>query len=63
MKERLHIMVDEKTAKELDKIKNITGASKSVVIDRILTKCMADLKKINYDYSKFIANYIINDGN
>ena len=61
MKERLHIMVDSKTAKELDKIKNITGSSKSVIIDRIITKGMVDLKKMNYDYSKFIANYIINE--
>lgn len=54
MKKAIHIRMENETIEELNKIANKTKVAKSVIIDMILQDGLEQIKKLNYNFTKFI---------
>ena len=61
MKKDIHVTITDDNLEELKKISKITQYSSSKILNSIVSVGLKDIKKMNGDYSKFLAKYIINE--
>lgn len=61
MKVKQNFSLDSETLQELKKLSDIMKVSQSAILNETLKRGMAEIKAMNYNFSKYLAKRIIEE--